>query len=614
MLASFAYTFNSKGQREQVEERIAGQIVRTIAYTYDAADRLIEEQMADTVTGARTITYTYDPVGNRLTKHDNGVMTTYTYDDNDRLLIETPLPGGAGGGLINYTYDNNGNMLSKAGNGEQMNLTYNALNQLIHTEMTITTGSTTMDYVYDHDGIRVGKTINGTDVFKYVVDTNRPYAQVLEEQRTQGALSATTNYIYGDDLLSRTTDGITHYYQYDGLGSTRALSDASGTLTDTYQYDAYGQLLNSTGANVNPYLYRGEQYDHDLSAYYLRARYYQPGIGRFLTTDPVEGFPNSPISLHRYVYAECNPVNMLDPSGEISLNEVLITGAIVSTLSAITTSQVEYLQDIYAEFVKDILPEAYVVGFNIAGTMPYAILSDLLKFISLFNGLAPVSLPIDPWVGLMSVGNGFVGFGAEALLSVGSAEAALFRTLSSGAAFALPTVSAGLELYDGFVYNLWNANDYKGPFESLTLNLDNFGGWSLFWDGNRGFDGPWGGARPFLSIGASLSFNLGNFSMGISHIDYAMLGEPDQSLVREDVVGIIITSILAAQFIKSIDKVNITPLAWGVLESSLWINTGVAHHFWNQKEPQYNIPARRNSDRRPDEYHSGPSYWIVSGL
>ncbi|MCP4284708.1 MAG: RHS repeat-associated core domain-containing protein, partial [Gammaproteobacteria bacterium] len=254
-----------------------------------------------------------------MTKENNGVMTTYTYDHNDRLLTETPLPGGAG---VTYTYDNNGNMLSKAGNGEQMNLTYNVLNQLAHAEMTTTTDSTTVDYAYDHDGIRVGKTINGTDAFTYVVDTNRPYAQVLEEQRTQGALSAVTCYVYGDDLLSRTTNGVTHYYQYDGLGSARALSDTSGTLTDTYQYDAYGTLLNSTGTSMNPYLYRGEQYEPELSAYYLRARYYQLEIGRFLTTDPLEGTVYDPYSLQRYLYAHANPVNYLDPSGKQSLVEM----------------------------------------------------------------------------------------------------------------------------------------------------------------------------------------------------------------------------------------------------------------------------------------------------
>ena len=78
------------------------------------------------------------------------------------------------------------------------------------------------------------------------------------------------------------------------------------SITDSY---AYGMLLNQTGATANPYLYRGEQYDADLSAYDLRARYYQPAAGRFLTTDPVEGFPKNPISLPRYVYANDHSIS-----------------------------------------------------------------------------------------------------------------------------------------------------------------------------------------------------------------------------------------------------------------------------------------------------------------
>jgi len=79
----------------------------------------------------------------------------------------------------------------------------------------------------------------------------------------------------------------------------RGLSDTAGNLSDSYTYDAYGMLLDKTGSTINPYRYRGEQFDPEIASSYLRARYYQPGIGRFLTTDAVEGFPTDPMSLHR---------------------------------------------------------------------------------------------------------------------------------------------------------------------------------------------------------------------------------------------------------------------------------------------------------------------------
>ena len=131
---------------------------RIIDYDYDAADRLIEEHISDPALGNRTTTYSYPsaslrtglPIGNRLTKDENGVVIEYTCDDHDRLLTENGL---------SYTYDNNGNMLTKRGNGETWQLEYNALNQLVHAEISTPQGSSTIDYAYDHDGIRIEKTI-----------------------------------------------------------------------------------------------------------------------------------------------------------------------------------------------------------------------------------------------------------------------------------------------------------------------------------------------------------------------------------------------------------------------------------------------------------------------
>lgn len=191
--------------------------------------------------------------------------------------------------------------------------------------------------------------------------------QVLEEQWSNGTLSATTGYVYGDALISRT---VTHpnpsqegtfYYHYDGMGSVRGLTDSAGSLTDAYTYDAYGNLLDKTGSTINPYRYRGEQYDADLSSYYLRARYYQPGIGRFLTTDPVEGFSTDPLSRHPYMYGNCDPVNTIDPTGKISLVEKLTVLAIIgiNTLP-IVAHYSQTLQDGYATLGEKWFVDAYI--------------------------------------------------------------------------------------------------------------------------------------------------------------------------------------------------------------------------------------------------------------
>jgi RHS repeat-associated protein len=93
------------------------------------------------------------------------------------------------------------------------------------------------------------------------------------------------------------------------------------TEPDTYDYDAFGNKVNSTGTTPNNYLYRGEQYDPDLGLYYLRARYYNPATGRFMSRDPEEGKAKVPASLHKYLYANGDPVNMTDPKGRESMFE-----------------------------------------------------------------------------------------------------------------------------------------------------------------------------------------------------------------------------------------------------------------------------------------------------
>ena len=597
LLAAYSYTLNAKGQRTHVEEQPIG---RVIDYEYDAADRLIAEHISDPVLGNRTISYTYDPVGNRLAKDDNGVVTEYVYDDNDRLLTENEYA---------YTYDDNGNLLTKIGNGEEWQLTYNALNHVEHADISTSQGTSSLAYTYDHDGIRIGKTINGTEVVQYVVDKNRPYAQVLEETHTRGGLSATTSYVYGDALISAATEGSTHYYHTDGLGSVRHLSDASGALTDSYTYDAYGLLTTSRGTTVNPYRYRGEQYDADLDAYYLRARYYQPETGRFLTTDPFQGVPTTPMSLHRYLYGNANPVSMIDPSGRMSLNEILVVATEVSILSGITMGITEAsgLGNPYSWLAENVLPEAYIIGFNVTGTIP----PPLRWYLEFIIQQSPTALDFPEMFSHSTISRG-----GELVLSLGSGEAAWFITNTFGAVWTRPNLSVGVELYDGWVYNLWNAGDYTGPFQSLSLNSDLGkieGGWSLFWDAPRGpTRGPWGIASTFLSKSFPKLFQP--FSVAKSFVDYSLYKKP-LFLDRPAVITAIYTMLFASKLIEAIDHGGAdaaTQGLWLVFETSMWANIGVAHHFWNLKEPLYNLEHRRDYKKdRPDEFHSGPNIgWL----
>jgi RHS repeat-associated protein len=89
----------------------------------------------------------------------------------------------------------------------------------------------------------------------------------------------------GNELLAQTRSGATSYYFDDGQGSVRLLTSSSGGVTDRYTYDAFGNLLSSTGSTINPYLYTGQQFDSLTGLYSLRARYYDPTTGRFTSRD-----------------------------------------------------------------------------------------------------------------------------------------------------------------------------------------------------------------------------------------------------------------------------------------------------------------------------------------
>jgi len=307
-ISCYTYTLGPAGNRVKVTEHTG----RTVQYTYDATYKLVEEKIDDPDFGIRTISYTYDPVGNRLTKNDDGVVTNYTYDNNDRLLTENN---------ITYSYDNNGNTILKVEGTDSTRYEYDFENRLIKVK----NGSDVIEYTYDTDGMRVQKTVNG-NITKFLLDKNRDYAQVLREYDNSGR--SIVDYIYGDDLISQKRGSLKSYYHYDGQLSTRQLTDSSSQVTDTYTYDAFGILINRSGATENNYLYTGEQYDPNCGFYYLRARYYNESIGRFLTMDTFPGMEFEPASLHRYLYCESNPVGRWDASGEYGISLVEFSTAI----------------------------------------------------------------------------------------------------------------------------------------------------------------------------------------------------------------------------------------------------------------------------------------------
>ena len=303
-LAGYTYTLGAAGNRLSVAE-LSG---RQISYTYDGLYRLTTESVSSDPTASSNgvIGYTYDAVGNRLSRSSTVAAvpsSTHTYDANDRLT--------------DGTYDVDGNLLTSAGT---------AYNYSFEDRLSEVNGGA-VSFAYDGDGNRVAKTVGGVTT-NYLVDSlnHTGYAQVVEEI-VNGSVRRV--YTYGHDLISQRllTGGSwsTSYFGYDGAGSVRFLTDPSGAVTDTYDYDAFGILVARTGTTPNDYLYGGEQFDPNVGFYYLRARYMNPATGRFLTRDTHEGTVFEPLTLHKYLYVANDPVNKADPSG-LMLGELALAG------------------------------------------------------------------------------------------------------------------------------------------------------------------------------------------------------------------------------------------------------------------------------------------------
>jgi len=260
---------------------------QTITYGYDALHRLTS---ADYTSGL-SYTYTYDKVGNRSSQTVGGVNTAYTYDAADRLT-------NAGG--IAFTWDDNGNLL----NDGIYSYNYDFANRL-----TGVSGQGS-NFSFGYDGLdnRYQQTANGQTT-TYLLDQAASLSQILYD--------GTASYYYGLGRIAQQKDGVTDYFLTDALGSVRQLSDTNGSMTFRQSFDPFGNMLGQSGQGGSNYGYAGEWTDAS-GLQYLRARYYSPEQGRFLTRDPFSGFLNQPSTLNAYAYVTNNPILLTDPSGQIA--------------------------------------------------------------------------------------------------------------------------------------------------------------------------------------------------------------------------------------------------------------------------------------------------------
>jgi RHS repeat-associated protein len=298
---------------------------RTATFTYDELRRITSERH---VAGDGEVladrAYTYDEVGNRTGLRDGTDSWTLTYGPGDRLLQRTGADG-----ITSFVHDPAGNLLSASGPTTQVLHGYDAR----HRNVISTVDGTATRSAFDHAGRRVR--LDGTNL---LVDplalTGVPEA--IAEYDNAGAPTAWLT--FGEQLLTVDTldgaGGITTQHPLTDLaGSVTAVTDAAGVMTGATAFDAFGRTLFDVGTSTVRQGFHGQVLD-PTGLVHLRARQYDPSLGRFTAADPWAGALDDPTSLHDYQFAHHNPFAFTDPTGLYSLSQVQITVAIQAGLGA----------------------------------------------------------------------------------------------------------------------------------------------------------------------------------------------------------------------------------------------------------------------------------------
>lgn len=294
-----SYQYDAVGNLERTNNANGTRAI----YGYDNAQRLtsLSNEKSDGTT-ISAYNYTLDKVGNKIAEDRTDPLLpfpetdalTHTHDAADQLLNAD---------AATFTHDAKGNIVSHDFEGAHT-FTFDYENRLIQA----TTPDVTSDYDYDNSGNRIEAIHDGVTT-RYTLDVNRGLVSVLTEN--DAADEPQAYYVFGIGLVSRVEGGQAQTYHFDGIGSTAALTDAAEASLDAYVYDVFGHLLDESAVANQPFTYVGAfgvmtEHNHLL---HMRARYYDPILGRFFSTDPIEE------GLNHYVYAWNHPSRFIDPTG-----------------------------------------------------------------------------------------------------------------------------------------------------------------------------------------------------------------------------------------------------------------------------------------------------------
>jgi RHS repeat-associated protein len=320
-LSSYVYGYDPNGNRiSQVETNGAAE---TTTYGYDGLNRLktVTYPIDASFPLGRVVTYGYDPVGNRIKETEKGSAGALladkrgVFDQLNRLssLHDLLTPANS----TTFAWDFNGNQISKTASGVTTLYRFDVRDRMVET---LQGGSSLGRFQYDFEGRR-NKKIGADGVRQYVYDQTSAFV----EYDDTGAQVA--KYDYGSDrlmsLLRR--DEPRRFFGLDGLRSVTNLTDDGGAVAARYHLDAWGNFRfpGELTASKNRFAFTGYEWDSETGLFNAKARYFDPGLGRFLSQDSYLGELDEPPSLHRYFYANANPTRYVDPTGHFILESML---------------------------------------------------------------------------------------------------------------------------------------------------------------------------------------------------------------------------------------------------------------------------------------------------
>lgn len=276
-------------------------------FSYDQNNQLIKEVLPDGTTNE----YEYDEVGNRTKAITNGKTNKYTYNEANQIVSKNE-------DSDKYKYDSDGNLIQD----ENYKYEYNILGQ--QTKVTSLTDELIAQYEYDENGLRTKKIV-GSKSYEYYFESSNLSMEIVRDKDTiiqyryyqWGADGKPLGFIVKEQDSSGEWTNKVYYYWTNHRGDVISIRDEEGKEAGSYQYDAYGNVLDESGdiSKENPIRYAGYYFDSETRNYYLKARYYNPKNGNFLVLDPHQGDENNPISQNGYTYANNNPQSMIDPNG-----------------------------------------------------------------------------------------------------------------------------------------------------------------------------------------------------------------------------------------------------------------------------------------------------------